>query len=454
VLALVLGAMASWGCSGSDATSAGVEGVAADHGAPAEPNSLITVKGSISAAGEGSTALRLAGRDVLTAARKVRVSALEEGGNLRTLSVVPVDAASGFQFELPKIDLNATVIAQVLNDVGDVLGSGIIKGIVPAIQAFIIMAPIDTVTSFKTEVLTNLAKGNIPGVAQYLNVINTFVDAEFANSVAALGVITGDITSLIGKVGDAVTAANDVMVRILASGGIDVDKLGLAELPATVFGGLKDGVNAASADLVTGASDLLAALKAAAGQAGDAIDRLLFNAIVGGGAAFKTSMKGGSPSYAGSGAELTSLRSAFKSEADMVSHAVVDMFSKAGAGDSAIAALTKAGDTLLSRAAGAASIADLSAARLDFVNALLMTALGGNKDPMARLLEPVVRQLASAIQTIVPGGHGIVEGVLDALSKLAAGIEALAPKVPGALGPARVKALLDSLALAQSLIVP
>lgn len=476
-LPLVFAVSTMWGCSDSSSLgSFGNRSTKRDDAASSESKTKATsyaLKGSLSPEGAGSITQGLAGPEILSAANNVRISELHEGGKLEPVAEVPVSADGTFLAEVPA-DPNGVLIAQVLDIGGAIIGSGTLNGLVPFVEAFLVMAPITTLTSLETEVLVTLAKGGVPGFSNYLNVIHTFVDAELANTIATTGVFATDLTTLIGACADAVVAAQTAIVAALESAGITLDLTEYSELQTKLTAGLNETITSSNGTFAGTASNLVAGLKAASTQGAEALDLQIFEAVIAGGTAFSAIMKGGLPATATNNVGFAATHAAFNVETQVVKDAVLAIFEQAGIDGAALDAVLAACDALLAQVAGATNIGGLNAAKANFTASVLGDSLGGVLGLLAGLvaqlgptannattiLGPLTQNLTTALQAVVSNvGVGdvadltaTIAGILDALAAFNTGAEQLVPALEAVLAGDQAAAIAQCLALVQSLV--
>jgi len=377
-----------------DATSA--PGAPAADQAPA-----LTVNGHISSEGSGTVEQGLAGSKILAVAKTVNVFALGANGELVPVAQTDVKPGGAFTALLPKDTSPTGIFILKVEDVaGAIVGSGIVNGLPAFVKAFFVDATVDTVTSFKAEILVTLAKKGVPGVQNYLNVIDAYVNAQLANSIAVDGVLSTDLTTLISATSDAVIAAENVIVDALQKAGIPVDLSALEAAQASAVSGVDGLVTSSTGSLVTASKNLVAALEAATSKAAAPIDQAIFNAIVSGGATFTAAFKGGT---AGSGAPDLGFevsKAIFALETALTTASVADGFAKSGVASGILDAVTKGCAAFTADVASAASLADLEAAKAAFTKALLGGGGGGAGGGILALLATLAADLSAVIQNV------------------------------------------------------
>ncbi len=440
-------------------------------GAPAEgqtPGSeaaaMLTLNGHLSSDGAGSVAQGLAGSDLLTVANTVDVMALQANGDLLVVTTVDVGPNGGFTATVPPASSPTGIfILSVKNLVGAVVGSGVVNGLPAFVKAFFVDAVVDTTTSFKAEILQTLAKKGVPGVQNYLNVIDAYVNAQLANTIAVDGVVGTDLTTLIGATGDAVVAAENVIVAALKMAGIPVDASALEKSQLAAVSGAEGVVMSAEGALVTGSKNLIASLEAASAAAAAPIDQAIFDAVVNGGAAFSAALGKGAAGKPGSA--FAAIKAAFVLETSLTTAAIADAFAKSGASPDVLAAVESACAALTAAAASATSTVDLAAAKTQFTNALLgkgtpkpggiiglfmtvaadLQALWNSVDAT---MAPLTADLTAAIATADCGQ------IAAALAKFDDGAKALPAKLAAAISADEAAAVSTALTLIGKQVVP
>lgn len=353
-----------------------------------------------------ASAFSVNGHVAFDTAATVDVMALANDGTLVPVATTNVKNGT---FAAPlEVETSATgiFIMKVKDVTGAVLGAGVVNGAAAFVQAFVIDATVDAATSFKTEILVTIAKKGVPGVQNYLNVLDAYVDAQLANSIALVGVLATDINTLIGTVSDAVIAAENVIVEMLEKAGITVDLTALQAAQSAAVSGVQGLVTSATGQLVTNGKNLVAALQAATARAAAPVDEAIFNAVVNGGAAFGAAFKKKSvaPSIT-----FAATKSVFSLESGLTSSAILDRFTQSADSQAVVLAVTKACTAFLASIQGAANVGDLEAAKALLTDALL----GKNGDIVQNITDairatiestfaPLTKDLLAAFATLDP----------------------------------------------------
>lgn len=435
--------------------------------APESTAEAVVVRGRLSSEGDGTVASRLGGRDLVTVAETVDVYALGESGDLVLVTQTKVEPGGVFELALPAGANSATgiFVMQVKNLLGAVVGSGVVNGLPAFIQAFAIDATIDTVTSFKTEILMTLAKKGVPGVQSYLNVINAYVDAQLANSIALVGVLTTDLTTLIKATSDAVIAAGNVIVAALDAVGIKVDLSALTAAQAALVSGINGMITNASGALVTNAKNLVASLEAASAKVAAPIDKAIFNAVVNGGAAFSSAF---GSAIAGNSQKsklaFSASKATFALETELSASAIEDRFHELGVSVDILDAVSKACAAFRAHVAGSASAQELEAAKAQFRDVLM-----GQSDPKSgilQLLAKAIGDLRNVCAAIDAKMHPLANGLAGALTSLPldnskvgqalVGVDEGTRQIPsmlsGTLDEVDAKAIADAVGLVEKVV--
>ncbi|CAN5718938.1 hypothetical protein BH11MYX4_BH11MYX4_29140 [soil metagenome] len=430
----------------------------------------ITVTGHLSSEGSGSVEQGLGGSKLLAVARSVEVFALGSNGELVPVSQTDVKPGGAFKAIVPK-NASATgiLVVRVKDLLGAVVGSGIVNGLPAFLDAFLIDATIDTATSFKTEILVTLAKKGVPGVQNYLNVIDAYVDAQLANSIAVVGVLSTDLTTLIGATSDAIIAVGDVIVEALKKAGIPVDLSALQKAQASAVSGLQGLVTNSTGSLVATSKNLVAALQAATAKAAAPIDQAIFNAIVNGGATFSAAFKKGVPTKTlAGGAGKPDLgfvvsKSVFSLETALTTASVTEGFKQNGVATGILDAVTTGCGKFNSAVANASSLGELEAARTAFTNVLLG---GAHDDGLLALLAHAFADLSAVLRgvelTLAPHAKTLTaafatrdqNAIGDALASFDAGTKTELPaKLKAAVSDKDASAIASALRLVQKQVV-
>jgi len=484
VLALVVGVSMAWGCASSDGSPSDGQGAPTQQvgtGGPGEspsdstPQSFSMIKGSVTAEGSGSIALGLAGKELVANVKSVRISALLEGGNLKTLAEVPVDLGGLYSAKLP-VDAGF-LIAQAVGITGTILGSSIIGNAGQTVSA-IIAAPISTVSSIQAEVLKTLSGGGIPNVGNLATIATALVDAELGNAIALAAAAGADVKALIGAVSNAVAAAQTAILNSLGSAGGIIDTAVLTKLQTTALQTLNSAL-AQVGGATTAATQLVGTLKGALTGVTDAADSVVGNAIAAGTATFQAVLKTALANVNNiTGVVWSAVHSATELQAQVVANTVKTVLGAAGASQAALGAVTKAADALVAQVAAATNIDALKLAKLDFLNAIV----GGAQGPVnsvVGLLTNVTSTLTSALNSTVASLEALtkdlqatltgilgdvtkldlanldatVKKVVDAVQKFASGVQGLVPNLDGVLSLVQAKALTDALGLVQGIVI-
>lgn len=460
-------ALACAGCAETPESLMRGRDVRTERGADApetEAAAPITLNGHIASDGEGTIAQGLAGSKILDVATSVDVMALGADGQLTSVAHTAVKPGGAFVATLaPATSPTGIFILRVKDVAGAIVGSGVVNGLPAFVKAFAVDATVDTTTSFKAEILVTLAKKGVPGVQNYLNVIDAYVDAQLTNSVALVGVVATDLDTLLDATSDAVIAAEDVIVAALKKAGIPVDLTALQKAQSAAVSGVKGLVTSSAGTLVTNGKNLVAALEAASAKAAAPIDDAIFNAIVNGGAAFSASLGKGAASKPP--VTFAAAKSVSALATSLSTTSILDSFAKSGGSSKVLAAVTDACATWSAAVLGAKSPADLEAARARFTDALL--GKGAAKDAgilglLTKVIDDLTALLKSVDATLEPLAADLktafasldCEAIDAALSRFDASTKDLPAKLRGSLSDGDAAAMSNALRLVQKQVTP
>lgn len=385
--------------------------VPAETAAPAEsPEGTMLVQGHVSTEGNGNAATGLAGKDILDSATNVTVSKLGENGALTEVGKADVNAGGLFNIPIPASSGAGVLILQVKNVTGAVLGSAVLNGIPAFFKGFAIDATVDTATSFKTQILMTMAKKGVPGVQNYLNVVNTFVDAYLSGGIAVVGAFASDFNSIFGAVAEAVIATENMIVSMLTAAGIPVDVTAITKSQIAAVSGLQGMVTTANGKLVSNAKNLIASLQEATAGAVEPVDKAIFNAVIAGSAMFDSTFKKMLPGQATGGggqSELSFgvLKSMLKVQSEVARDGIEAVFTQAGSGGDALGLVKQAGEAFSNQIAQATDLKGL----LDAKSAYRIALLGKEENPQGSVLEKLATTVISSLQTALRNVNAIVE---------------------------------------------
>jgi hypothetical protein len=437
------------------------------------PASSISVSGHVSSMGSGTVAQGLGGSKLVDVASTVDVLALGANGALTPVTTAPVKPGGTFTAALPAGSSPTGIfILRVKDVVGSVVGSGLVNGLPAFVKGFFIDATVDTATSFKAEILVTLAKRGVPGVQNYLNVIDAYVDAQLTNSIVVSSVLTNDFNTLVGTTADAVVAAEEVIVDALKKAGIPLDLSALEKAQAAVVSGVQGLATSSTGSLVTASKNLVAALEAASAKAAVPIDQAIFNAVVNGGAMFASTFKAGVPTTMTGGGGAPALgfavsKAIFSLETALTTAAVTSGFS--GVAPAVLDAATKGCAAFEAAVASASTVAELQAAKAEFTKVLVGGGSGGGSandccclkllasvfgdlsnvyDGIYAALAPLAQTLADAFATLDKNEIGDALATFDAAAKAQ-----LTPKLTSVASPTDAAAIAKALSYVQKQVV-
>lgn len=387
---------------------------------------------STPASGTGSTAsaVTVNGTVDATDATSVEVSAMDANGNLTPVGTAPVKDGK-FSTEIPPgTSPTGIFIIKALGVGGAVLDSGLVNGLPAFIKGFVIDAPLDAVTSFKTEILMTIAKKGTPGVQNYINVLDAYVDANLAGSIAVDSVLTNDVIEVIGASAEAVIAAEDVIEDTLRKLGLPVNFDALEKAQAATVSGFQGFLLNASNERISTAKNLVAGFEKTLADLAKPLDDAIFNAVVNGGGAFGATMKAKSPSQG-----FTASKSAFQLTSALSSAKVTD----AAAGTPMETTAKDAANAFTLAVGKATNASDLDAAKKAFMQAIV----GNDLPKVFAPLEGLVQQLTQAMQAFDP------QKVIEMLGQLDVTSFELPQGLQSSLGADKVEPMTTALRLVQ-----
>lgn len=433
----------------------------------------LTIHGTLSKEGEGNVTQGLGGAHLLEVAQTVEILGLTSTGSLVPVSQTLVAPNGKFEAVVPADASPTTVFVMRVRDVGGaIVGAGIVNGLPAFAKAFAIDATINTLTSVQTEVLLTMAKGGVPGFQNYVNIINTYVDSQLANSIATLGVFTTDLTNLIQTTSDATLAAADVLVATLRLAGIPVDISALANAQNSLVNAVNGTITGTSGNIIATSKTLVTAIQKAASKTVAPLDQVIFNAIVNGGGAFGALFKGGgggAGTSAGKQAlanvstmQFAATKSALGLQGQIMQTLLADSLNQTGASPQAKAHLNDALETFRTQVQGAQNAQDLVKAREALKKAMVQKPNEGPKsllgwlagtpqflNDLARDVESFLVAQGDALTAALPRGRFDPVRVAQALAAFDARTQDLHQRFAKSMAPKEAKALADALRLAE-----
>lgn len=406
----------------------------------------ITVRGHL-AEGTQLAGPGLAGKGTLAEASRVVVSLLGADGKLTQVAVADVENG---RFDVPianTMDPGEVLVLQVENIGGALLGSTVLNGVPAFFKGFLIDVPIDTATSFKTEVLLTIANGGVPGIQNYLNVVNTFVDAELAGSIAVFNAFVLDFNSIFGAFAGAAIATEGLIGEQLEAAGFPFDTDAITSAQMMALSGIQGQVTTAAGTIVTDTKNFIAQLQAATRNAAAPLDAALFDVIVGGSAMFKstftTSMAAKTAPNQQQAVSFAVVKSGFKLQAGVARDQIDGVFLQANVSGDAMVVLANANTAYADQVERATSVQDLDAAKATYKTALLgepnttqgsllarlATAVLGLKTALANA-NTMMNPLGANLKTTLTGSGLTTARVTSALATFDAGAQDL----PGIFG--------------------
>jgi hypothetical protein len=368
-----------------------------------------SIKGHISRTGAGA---------IKGIAKSVEIVALGASSQSTPVATSPVKDDGTFDASLPaNASPSLIFIVKILDIGGAVLGAGVVNGLPAFLKGFLVDVPVDTLTTFKAQILDTIAKGGVPGVQNYLNVLDAFINGELAGDIAVESVAATDVNSLITAVADAVIAGEDAIVSALKAVGIPVDMNALTQGQAAVVSGIEGLVTSASNELISVAKNLVAGFEAAGAKAAAPIDQAIFNAIVNGGVAFKGSFTGACGSGTISSATaFAASKSVFGLQASVTVDNIKKLFQNVN-NPNVTATLTNGGAVFLAQIAQSKSTADLNAAKAGFTNTLLAGNGSGGGNALLQILVTIVADLRAVVNSLLGPLEPLIQALTAALTQ-------------------------------------
>lgn len=355
-----------------------------DESKTATAGSAITVNGTVDAAG----------------ADHIEVSSMDANGKLSPVGTAPVKDGK-FSTEIPAgTSPTGVFIIKALGVGGAVLNSGLVNGLPAFIKGFVVDAPLDAVTSFKTEILMTIAKGGTPGVQNYINVLDAYVDANLAGVIAVDSVLTNDVIEVVGATADAVIAAEEVIEDALRKAGLPVNFDALEQAQASTVSGFQGFLLDFSNKRISTAKNLVAGFEHTLADLAKPVDDAIFNAVVNGGGAFGSKMKEKAPQKG-----FVASKSAFR----LTSALSAEKMNDAATGTSLEGKVKDAANAFVSAVSRAQSGGDLDAAK----NGFMATVVGNDAAGVFAPLKGLLDGLTQAMQAFDPAKVAEMLGQLD-----------------------------------------
>jgi hypothetical protein len=458
------------------------------------------LSGAVTNLGTGTLANGLGGVGTIAAASGVQIWKLVDGA-LELVGQGSIDALGNYDIEVP-LGLD-TLIAQVVDATGHVLGSAIVgnSGVSPARN--VIVAPITSETSLEATVLLGAMATPITsalGDALSLTLdVSALVDPQLTDAVNSAIAAGADPAALVNALSAAVVSFARARTGSLVAAGISIDAdaaiqaelAALQHLAAGLSGALTDPttVSQVTATLLNDLGTVLST----ASQAGATAN---VRAQVAGSLAFAATLSTALSDVPGSDAIVFAATRALSGiESTVIAGAVKTILENAGASPSLVDAAVAAGNKLIADVAAATNIAALQQARLDFLSAVV-GGLNGNSPSTALLgilpvsnvsggllgdllaqttekvdavLDPVLERVTDLTQALesklAQSLSGLSQGgaspeldrtlavLIDALAKFGADVEALGPSLAsGNAGQVPTAAVTDLLSTVQVLL--
>lgn len=307
--------------------------------------------------------------DMAAKAVKAKVYALANDGS--TTEVTTTNVTNG-SFSTPLSGSQSPTgifIVKLLAIGEDVIGSGTINGALPLAKGIILDAPFDALTSFKTNVIQQIATGKVPGLQNYVNVVEAFVNSELLNAVQLDDGVSTDAKTIINATADAITAGENVIIDTLQKAGVNVDFSALQSAQGAIVTGIDTGIDDAQKVVLTGGVQLVSGIEGAIKSFTGPVDQILFNAIANGGAAFSNSMK--QSSSVSTNTAFAASKSSFKLQTALSTSQIKNSFAQTNSSTAVADGLNQASDQFMSSVNNAHCLQDLDDAKAAFMNVLL-----------------------------------------------------------------------------------
>ena len=385
VLSMMALSTATVGCAAEDTSSYG----SLHHKKGAADDSSETAADGTPKTHEARQAVTVKGTTDHADATSVDVMAMGEDGTQTKVATAEVKDGK-FDVQLPADSSPTGIFILKVKGIGDaVVGSATLNGIGAFIKGFTIDAAVDAQTTFKTEILDTIAKKGTPGVQNYLNVIDAYVNDQLANTITTDGAITTDVVNITNATAEAIIAAETAIEDSLQKAGFPIDLTELKKWQTSAVAGFTGFVTDAQGQRATTAKNLVAGIQAATSKAAAPIDDAIFNAVVNGGAAFGGKMKEMAPQQG-----FAATQSAFALQSNISADKVQDAFGGSDLG----AKIADATKTFLASVTSAANTKDLQDAQTAFTNVLT----GKNQQPSDILaaFKPLINVLTTALKQV------------------------------------------------------
>jgi hypothetical protein len=436
----------------------------------------------------------------IAAANSVQIWELVDGA-LELVGQGSIDALGNYDIEVP-LGLD-TLIAQVVDATGHVLGSAIVgnSGMSPARN--VIVPPITSETSLEAAVLLGAVATPITaalGDALSLTLdVSALVDPQLTDAVNSAIAAGADPAALVNALSAAVVSFARARTGSLVAAGVSIDSdaaiqselAALQHLAAGLSGALTDPttLNQVTATLLNDLGTVLST----ASQAGATVN---VRALVAGSLAFAATLRTALSDVPGADAIVfAATRALSEIESTVIAGAVKTILENAGASQSLVDAAVGAGNKLIADVAAATNIAALQQARLDFLSAivgglngkspstallgilpvsnvsggLLSDLLAQTTEKVDAVLDPVLERVTDLTQALEsklaeslsgPSQGGAspeldrtLAALVDALAKFGADVEALGPSLAsGNAGQVPTAAVTDLLSTVQVLL--
>lgn len=444
-----------------------------EHG-PGAPQTL-SVTGTIQGSEKGNSDLGLAGQDVLDKAVKLIISILDPTGKLVPVGEGTIFPGGKYALTLDSKDPAALYVLSVVDIGNAVIGSAVLNGIPAFAKGFLLDIPIDTLTSYKTQVLMTIQSGGVPGVQNYINVTNAFLDDELAGWLVVGSAFVSDYNAILGSVSKSIVASENAMVSLLQAAGLPVDITAITGAQLATLSGVQGFVTNSNGQTFTTTKNLLMALEEASASGAAPVDKALFNAVVGGGAMFNSTLKSLLPAQMGGGVgaqnttDLTFsiFKSIFKVEAMASLETIHSTFDKASVEPKVAEAVKSAGKSFMTKIEQAKDMKGLADAKTAYVDMLLgkqATPSGNVVNLLTNVVSTLQQVLGAVTTTLAPVTKDLAttlnapsltsQDISGALAKFDASTESVAKDLEQALPEKHAKALAEAITSAAKVCLP
>lgn len=419
-----------------------------------------------------TTGAGLAGKGTLAAASQLVVSRLGANGMLTEIATADVNGG-GLDVAIANNGSPGEVLILQVQDIsGAILGSTVLNGVPAFFKGFLIDVPVDTATSFKTEILMTMANGGVPGVQNYFNVVNTFVDSELAGDIAVFNAFVLDFNSISGAFATAAISTEDLINKQLEAAGLPIDADAITSSQMMALAGMQGEVNTAAGQVVTNAKNFVAQLQEATAKAAAPVDKAIFDALTGGNAMFKSTFKTSMAAKTSTSSQQDTfsfqlVKSGFKLQTEVALDQIDPSFAQAGMSGDAMGMLATARATLSAQVAQAKDVQALTAAKTAFKESLFgqQTTMQGslinqvatavaNLPLVMNNVKATVDPLSANLKTALTGTNLTAGGIKQAIATFDTGAQGVPAKLQTVTTQPNAKALAQALSMTEKMVLP